>query len=79
MNWQNRLEKIAIALNLVGLGFGFCVLGILILVKGAPASGSWISGILGITVGALFLSFAFYFCKYNAIGDSRNTRVQDRL
>ena len=41
MNWQSRLEKTALALNLIGLGFGFCILGILILAKGAPADGSW--------------------------------------
>jgi hypothetical protein len=55
MNWQSRLEKTAIALNLIGLGFGFCILGILILAKGAPADGSWVNGILGMIVGALFL------------------------
>ena len=54
MNWQSRLEKTAIALNLIGLGFGFCILGILILAKGAPADGSWMNGILGMIVGALF-------------------------
>jgi hypothetical protein len=34
MNWQSRLEKTVIALNLVGLALGFGTLGILILVKG---------------------------------------------
>jgi hypothetical protein len=65
MNWQSRLEKIVIALNLIGLAFGFCMLGVLILAKGEHAGGSWISGILGITVGALFLLFALYYCKHN--------------
>ena len=65
MNWQIRLENAAIALSLFGLGFGFSILGILILAKGESASGSWISGALGIVVGALFLLCAFYFCKHS--------------
>jgi hypothetical protein len=65
MSWQNRLEKAAIVLNLIGLGFGFCALGVLILVKGTVAGGSLVSGILGIIVGASFLLFAYYFCKRN--------------
>jgi len=64
MNWQSRLEKTVIALNLIGLALGFGTLGILILVKGEHAGGSLISGILGIVVGSLFLLFAFYFCKH---------------
>jgi hypothetical protein len=73
MNWQSRLEKTVIALNLIGLAFGFCILGILILTKGEREGGSWISGILGVMVGALFLLFAFYFCKHNW-GGNRDTR-----
>ena len=64
MNWQSRLEKTVIALNLIGLALGFGTLGILILVKGEQAGESWISGLLGIVVGSLFLLFAFYFCKH---------------
>jgi Zn-dependent protease with chaperone function len=64
MNWQSRLEKTVIALNLIGLALGFGTLGTLILVKGEHGSESWISGVLGILVGSLFLLFAFYFCKY---------------
>ena len=75
MHWQSRLEKTAIALNLIGLGFGFCILGILILAKGAPADGSWwMNGSLGMIVGALFLLFVVYFCKHSAVSDSRNAR-----
>ena len=66
MNWQIRLENTAIALSLFGLGFGFCILGILILAKGESGDESWISGILGVGVGALFLLCAFYFCKDSA-------------
>ena len=65
MNWQSRLEKTVIALNLIGLALGFGTLGILILVKGEHGDHSWISGVLGIFVGSLFLLFAFYFCKHN--------------
>ena len=65
MNWQSRLEKTVIALNLFGLALGFGTLGILILVKGEHGGESWISGVLGIFVGSLFLLFAFYFCKHN--------------
>jgi hypothetical protein len=65
MNWQSRLEKTVIALNLIGLALGFGALGILILVKGEHGGHSWISGVLGIFVGSLFLLFAFYFCKHN--------------
>ncbi len=32
------------------------------------------NGILGMIVGALFLFFAFYFCKHSALSDSRNAR-----
>jgi hypothetical protein len=64
MNWQTRLEKTVIALNLFGLALGFGALGILILVKGEQGSESWISGVLGLAVGSLFLLFAFYFCKH---------------
>jgi len=31
MNWQSRLEKTVITLNLIGLAIGFGTLGILIL------------------------------------------------
>jgi hypothetical protein len=65
MNWQIRLENAAIALSLFGLGFGFSMLGILILAKGESDGGSLISGALGIVVGALFLLCAFYFCKHS--------------
>jgi Zn-dependent protease with chaperone function len=64
MNWQSRLEKTVIALNLIGLALGFGTLGILILVKGEHGGQSWISGVLGIFVGSLFLLFAYYFCKH---------------
>jgi hypothetical protein len=74
MNWQIRLENIAIALSLVGLGFGFSILGVLILAKGESAGGSWISGALGIVVGALFLLCAFYFCKHSP-GRNRDARA----
>ena len=72
MNWQSRLEKTVIALNLIGLALGFGTLGILILVKGEHAGGSLISGILGIVVGSLFLLFAFYFCKHTRSSGDRN-------
>jgi hypothetical protein len=74
MNWQSRLEKTAIALNLLGLAFGFCILGVLVLAKGKGAGGTWVSGSLGIAVGALFLLFAIYFCKHSR-GASRDTRT----
>ena len=74
MNWQIRLENTAIALSLFGLGFGFSILGILILAKGESAGGSWISGALGIVVGALFLLCAFYFCKHSP-GRNRDART----
>src|SRR5580704_1053499 len=64
MNWQSRLEKTVIALNLIALALGFGTLGILILVKGGHGGESRISGVLGIFVGSLFLLFAFYFCKH---------------
>jgi hypothetical protein len=63
-----------VALNLIGLSFGFCILGVLILAKGERTGGSWISGILGIVVGALFLLFAFYFCKHSWGGGKRSNR-----
>jgi putative Mn2+ efflux pump MntP len=68
-NWKNRLEKLAITLNLIGLGFGFSLLGILILAKRVDP-GSCVSGVLGIVVGALFLSFAYYFCRRNETSNS---------
>jgi hypothetical protein len=72
MNWQSRLEKTVIALNLFGLAIGFGTLGVLILLKGEDAGKSWISGLLGIIVGSLFLLSAFYFCKL-----SLNNRASD--
>jgi hypothetical protein len=77
MNWQSRLEKTAIALNLLGLAFGFCILGVLILAKGDGAGGSWVSGSLGVVVGALFLLFAIYFCKHSASRDTRTALKAD--
>jgi hypothetical protein len=74
MNWQIRLENAAIALSLFGLGFGFSMLGILILAKGESDGGSWFSGALGIVVGALFLLCAFYFCKHSP-GRNRDART----
>ena len=73
MNWQSRLEKTVIALNLIALALGFGTLGILILVKGEHGGESWISGVLGIVVGSLFLLFAFYFCKHTWGGGSRRS------
>jgi hypothetical protein len=73
MNWQSRLEKMVIALNLIGLALGFGTLGVLILVKGGRVGGSLVSGILGIVVGSLFLLFAFYFCKYTRSAGDRGT------
>jgi hypothetical protein len=70
MNWQSRLERTVIALNLIGLALGFGTLGILILVKGEHAGESWISGVLGMVVGSLFLLFAFYFCRHTRGGGS---------
>jgi hypothetical protein len=64
MNWQSQLEKTVIALNLIGLALGFGTLGILILVKEERGGESWISGVLGILVGSLFLLFAVYFCRH---------------
>src|SRR5271166_6214213 len=72
MNWQSRLEMTVIALNLIGLALGFGTLGILILVKGEHAGESWISGLLGIVVGSLFLLFAFYFSKHTRAGGDRD-------
>src|SRR5271165_1975261 len=73
MNWQSRLEKTVIALNLISLALGFGTLGLLILVKGEHAGESWISGVLGMVVGSLFLLFAFYFCKHNRGGGSERS------
>src|SRR5271157_53532 len=73
MNWQSRLEKTVIALNLIGLALGFGTLGLLILVKGEHAGESWISGVLGMVVGSLFLLFAFYFCKHTRGGGSERS------
>ena len=73
MNWQSRLEKTVIALNLIGLALGFGTLGILILLKGEHAGESWISGVLGIVVGSLFLLFALYFCKHTRGGGSERS------
>jgi purine-cytosine permease-like protein len=72
MNWQSRLEKTVIGLNMIGLALGFGTLGILILVNGEGAGGSLISGILGIVVGLLFLLFAFYFYKHTRDSGDRN-------
>jgi hypothetical protein len=55
MRTQRRAENISITLSLIGLAFGFSVLGLLIVAKehdGASITG----GILGILLGAAFLT-----------------------
>jgi hypothetical protein len=64
MNWQSRLERAVIALNLIALATGFGTLGILTLVRGDHRGESLISGVLGIVLGSIFLLSAFYFCKH---------------
>ena len=55
MNWQSRLEKTVIALNLIGLALGFGTFGILILVKGEH-------GVNPGSTESLASSWVHYFC-----------------
>ena len=55
MRTQRRLEKISIAISLLGLALGFSVLGLLIIAKEHDGGASITGGILGILLGAVFL------------------------
>jgi uncharacterized membrane protein YidH (DUF202 family) len=55
MRTQRRLQKISTSISLVGLAFGFSVLGLLIVAKEHDGGASVTGGILGILVGVAFL------------------------
>jgi hypothetical protein len=55
MKTQKRLEKISTAISLLGLALGFSALGLLIIAKEHDGGASITGGILGISLGAVFL------------------------
>jgi hypothetical protein len=59
MRTQKRLEKVSIAISLVGLALGFSVLGLMIVAKEHDGGALIASGIHGILLGAAFLVAAF--------------------
>ncbi len=58
MKTQWRAENISTTISLIGLAFGFSVLGLLIVAKEHQGGASIAGGILGILLGAVFLIFA---------------------
>jgi hypothetical protein len=58
MRTQRRVENISITISLIGLAFGFSVLGLLIVAKEHDGGASITGGILGILLGAAFLTVA---------------------
>jgi succinate-acetate transporter protein len=61
MDIKRRLERIRTASSLVGLALEFALLGILILAKGDSEGISMAGGLVGIFLGATFLTLAFAF------------------
>jgi uncharacterized membrane protein YidH (DUF202 family) len=72
MRTQKRLEKISTAISLLALALGFCVLGLLIVAKEHEDAASTAGGILGIFLGATFLTAACLHWK-------RGDHIQDRF
>ena len=58
MRTQRRAENISITISLISLAFGFSVLGLLIVAKEHDGGASITGGILGLLVGATFLTVA---------------------
>jgi hypothetical protein len=58
MRTQRRAENISTTISLIGLAFGFSVLGLLIVVKEHDGGASITGGVLGILLGAAFLIVA---------------------
>jgi hypothetical protein len=58
MKTQRQAENISTIISLIGLAFGFSVLGLLIVAKEHHGGASVTGGILGILLGAAFLTVA---------------------
>jgi hypothetical protein len=63
MRTQRPLEKISTITSLVGLALGFSALGLLIVAKNHDGGASIAGGILGILLGAAFLTAACFHWK----------------
>jgi hypothetical protein len=72
MKTQKRLEKISTAISLLALALGFSVLGLLMVAKEHQDVASIAGGILGISLGAIFLIAAHLHWKR---GESNSGRV----
>jgi hypothetical protein len=59
MRKKRRLQKISTSISLVGLALGFSALGLLIVSKEHDGGASITGGILGILLGAAFLTAAY--------------------
>lgn len=60
---KNRFENAATALSLLGLGSGFSIAGILIVLKQYDLEGSLTKGIPGFVLGIIFLIATFFYIK----------------
>jgi hypothetical protein len=63
MNNQRLSGKLTIASSLVGLAFGFLLLGILILSNQSSEGTSIVPGAIGILLGAMFFMSAFFYWR----------------
>jgi hypothetical protein len=70
MKTQRRAENISTTISLIGLAFGFSVLGLLIVAKEHHGDASMAGGILGILLGAAFLIVACL--RWNSGGRMRD-------
>ena len=64
MNDQRLLGKLTIASSLVGLAFGFFLLGLLILSNQSSEGTSIVSGAIGILLGTAFFMVAFSYWRH---------------
>jgi hypothetical protein len=64
MKTQRRAENISTTISLIGLAFGFSVLGLMIVAKEHHGGASIAGGILGIFLGAAFLIAGYLHWKF---------------
>jgi len=64
---QRRLGKITTASSLVGLAFGFFLLGILILSNEKSEGAQIAGGVVGIALGTTFLALAFSYWRHESL------------
>ncbi len=67
MEIRKRIEKLTTAFSLVGLAFGFILLGVQILAKGSSDWTPIVGGVAGICLGTAFLWLALHYGRYGAL------------